>query len=66
MSILGRAAKASATARDIAADLHKQGRDHFDDPTWGAAMQDVNSAYDAAFEAGYDEQDIGDAASRIR
>ncbi|MBY8886829.1 hypothetical protein K7472_18435 [Streptomyces sp. PTM05] len=66
MSILNRAAKASANARNIASDLHKQGRDHFNDPTWREAMKDVNSAFDAAYEAGYDHQDIGDAASRIR
>lgn len=66
MSSLDRAAAQSNHCREIAAQLHQNGIDHNDDPTWNAAAQTNARLSDAAQADGYDFQDIGDAARRMR
>lgn len=63
---LGAAADQSNTCRAIAAELHKQGRDHFTDPTWRAEIAKLHPLVDAAGAHGLDAQDIGDEADRRR
>ncbi|MFD7922515.1 hypothetical protein ACFV3R_25225 [Streptomyces sp. NPDC059740] len=56
------AALATAHARQTATDIHAQGRDHYDDPTWLAAIADAHRAVDKALEIGIDPHDFLDAS----
>ncbi|MFI5768560.1 hypothetical protein ACIA74_08395 [Streptomyces sp. NPDC051658] len=60
--VLADAAIATATARQTATTIHDQGRDHYDAPTWRAALADAHRATDKAEEIGIDPQDILDAS----
>lgn len=60
--VLAEAAMATATARQIATEIHDQGRDHYDDPTWRAAVAAAHRATDKAEEIGIDPQIVLDAS----
>ncbi len=60
--VLADAAIATAYARQTATDIHDQGRDHYSDPTWRAAVTDAHRASDKAEEIGIDPQTILDAS----
>ncbi|MGW1409426.1 hypothetical protein [Streptomyces sp. NPDC002403] len=60
--VLADAAIATATARQTATEIHEQGRDHYDDPTWRSAVAKAHRATDKAEEIGIDPQDIFDAS----
>ncbi|MFI9783237.1 hypothetical protein ACIHEI_06955 [Kitasatospora sp. NPDC051984] len=53
---------ATAGARQIATEIHDQGRDHYDDPTWRVAVVAALRATDKAEEIGISPQSILDAS----
>lgn len=61
--VLTDAAIATACARQAATEIHNQGRDHYSDPTWRAAVAEAHRATDKAEEIGIDPQTVL-AASR--
>ncbi|NEC15089.1 hypothetical protein G3I34_23030 [Streptomyces sp. SID8014] len=60
--VLADAAIATATARQTATEIHDQGRDHNDDPTWRTAVAAAHRATDQAAEIGIDPQTVLDAS----
>ncbi|WP_327223007.1 hypothetical protein OG229_02365 [Streptomyces platensis] len=60
--VLTDAAIATATARQTATNIHAQGRDHHNDPTWREALAEAHRATDKAEEIGMDPQAILDAS----
>lgn len=60
--VLADAAIATATARQTATEIHEQGRDHYDDPTWRAAVAAAHRATDVAEELGIGPQAVLDAS----
>lgn len=60
--VLADAAIATATARQTATEIHAEGRDHWDDPKWRAAVADAHRAGDKAEEIGIAPQTILDAS----
>ncbi|KIQ62690.1 hypothetical protein TR51_27375 [Kitasatospora griseola] len=60
--VLADAAIATASARQTAAEIHRQGRDHYDDPTWRAAVALAHRATDKAEEIGISPQAVLDAS----
>lgn len=60
--VLADAAIATANARQTATNIHQQGRDHFHDPTWRAALATAQQATAKARDIGIDPQTILDAS----
>uniref|UniRef100_UPI0030E20027 hypothetical protein n=1 Tax=Streptomyces tubercidicus TaxID=47759 RepID=UPI0030E20027 len=60
--VLADAAIATATARQTATNIHEQGRDHRNDPTWREALAEAHRTTDKAEEIGIDPQTILDAS----
>lgn len=60
--VLADAAIATATARQTATNIHNQGHDHHDDPTWRSAVTEAVHRCDKAEEIGISRQTILDAS----
>ncbi|WP_035839055.1 hypothetical protein [Kitasatospora azatica] len=60
--VLADAAIATANARQAATEIHDQGRDHYDDLTWRAAVVKAHRATDKAEEIGISPQGVLDAS----